>query len=47
MCTLFYDFSKNILGVSVLRFALQKTVHVDTRFSPDTDVLLYEPCPVK
>ena len=35
---LILDFSKNILyDVSVIRFALQKTVHVDTRFSTDTD----------
>ena len=33
-------FPKNIWGVSVLRFALQKTFHVDTRFSPDTDDIL-------
>ena len=36
----FVTFPKNIYGVSVIRFALQKTVHVDTRFSPDTDARL-------
>ena len=30
---------KKICGVSVIRFALQKTVQVDTRFYPDTDEL--------
>ena len=34
-----YFLKKNIYGVSVIRFALQKTVHVDTRFSTDTDVI--------
>ena len=29
----FFTFLKNIYCVSVIRFALQKTVHVDTRFS--------------
>ena len=39
VCILFFDVSKNIqvYGVSVIRFALQKPVHVDTRFSTDTD----------
>ena len=34
-----FNFSfKKIYGVSVIRFALQKTVRVDTRFSTDYDV---------
>ena len=28
---------KNIYGVSVIRFASQKNVHIDTRFLTDTD----------
>ena len=35
----FLTFPKKICGVSVIRFALQKTVQVDTRFYPDTDDL--------
>ena len=27
-------------GVSVIRFALEKTIQVDTRFYPDTDEIL-------
>ena len=34
-------FPKKIYGVSIIRFALQKTVHVDTRFSTDTGDILY------
>ena len=37
VCILFFTFPKNIYGVSVIRFALRKTAHVDTSFSPDTD----------
>ena len=33
----FFIFPTKICGVSVIRFALQKTVQVDTRFYPDTD----------
>ena len=33
----FLTFPKKICGVSVIRFALQKTIQVDTRFYPDTD----------
>ena len=36
----FLTFPKEICGVSVIRFALQKTIIVDTRFYPDTDALL-------
>ena len=36
-CIFFFNFPKNIYGVSVIRFALQKTVHVDTTFSTYTD----------
>ena len=36
----FFTFQKNIYSVSVIIFALQKTVHVDTRFSTDTVDLL-------
>ena len=35
--TYFWTFSKKIFGVSVIRFALQKTVQVDTRFYQDID----------
>ena len=40
VCILFYDVSKNKYRVSVIKFALQKTVHVDMRFSMDTDDIL-------
>ena len=33
----FFTFPTKICGVSVIRFALQKTVQVDTRFYADTD----------
>ena len=34
----FFTFpTKQVCSVSVIRFALQKTVQVDTRFYPDTD----------
>ena len=33
----FFTFPKKICCVSVIRFALQKTVQVDTAFYPDTD----------
>ena len=33
----FLTFPKKICVVSVIRFALQKTVQVDTRFYQDTD----------
>ena len=36
----FLTLKKKICGVSVIRFALQKTVQVDTRFYPDTDGIL-------
>ena len=39
LCILFLDFQKIICGVSVIIFALQKTVHVDTRFSTDTELI--------
>ena len=32
----FLTFPKKICGVSVIRFALQKTIQVDTRFYQDT-----------
>ena len=32
----FWSSPKKICGVSVIRFALQKKVQVDTRFYPDT-----------
>ena len=35
----FLTFPKKICGVSVIRFALRKTVQVDTRFYQDTDEL--------
>ena len=34
----FVTFPKKICGVSVKRFVLQKTVQVDRRFYPDTEV---------
>ena len=34
---LFFSFQKNIQGIWVTKFALQKTVNVDTRFSTDTE----------
>ena len=47
----FLTFPKKICGVSVIRFALQKTVQVDMRFYKDTDEVLRRPvlccaCPV-
>ena len=33
----FWTFPKNIFGVSVIRFFLQKHDQIDTRFYPDTD----------
>ena len=33
----FLTFQKKKCGVSVIRFALEKTVQVDMRFHPDTD----------
>ena len=33
----FFTLPTKICGVSVIRFALQKTVQVDTRFYQDTD----------
>ena len=39
----FWPLKKIICGASVIIFALQKTVHVDTRFSTDTDALLLVP----
>ena len=33
----FFTFPTKLCSVSVKRFALQKTVQVDTRFYPDTD----------
>ena len=36
----FLTFQELICGVLVIRFALQKTVQVDTRFYQDTDDLL-------
>ena len=41
MCILFFTFPKNIYDASVISFALQKTVPVDTRFSTDTDAMLF------
>ena len=45
----FLTFPQKICGVSVIRFALQKTVQVDTRFYQDTDNVLltvyqWQPC---
>ena len=40
-CESYFLTLKKICGVSVIRFALQKTVQVDTRFYPDTDIMLY------
>ena len=40
----FFTFPTKIWGVSVIRFALQKTVQVDTRFYPDTDEVLLCMC---
>ena len=37
----FLTFPTEICDVSVIRFALQKIVKVDTRFYPDTDGLLF------
>ena len=34
----FLTFPRKICGVSIIRFALQKTVRVDTRFYQDADV---------
>ena len=36
----FLTFPKKICGVSVIRFALQKTIEVDTRFYPDTVIMV-------
>ena len=38
--TYFLTFPPKICSVSVIRFALQKTVQVDKRFYPDTDEML-------
>ena len=38
-CVPFLTFPKNIYSVYLIRFALQKTAHVDTRFFTDTDDL--------
>ena len=35
--TLFFYSSKNVCGVSGIRFAVEKTVNADTMFSTDTD----------
>ena len=45
MCvSYFMTFPKNIYGVSVIRFAIKKTDHVDTWFSTDTnDIFLKKP----
>ena len=37
----FFNFSKKICGVSVIRFPLRKTVQVDTRFYQDTDDIFF------
>ena len=36
----FLTFPKKICGVSVIRFALQKTIQVDTRFYQDNCVIV-------
>ena len=45
MCIIFFDFSKKIYNVSELYkiclYNIKKTVHVDTRFSTDTDDWLF------
>ena len=41
-CECYFYFSKKKCGVSVIRFGLQKTVQLDTRFYPDTDDRLTE-----
>ena len=35
----FWTFPKKMCGVSVIRFALQKTVQEDTRFYQDTEAV--------
>ena len=39
-CESYLIFPKKICGVSVIRFALQKTIQVDTRFYQDNCVIV-------